>query len=173
MSEIEPLSAIGFINVSSNLEFYQIIVFEYLDMERYYFNLVEDIERFEEELYHLKNSMQRILDKEEIVVNDIRAKPKVIGVDLGFKEEPEEPYFTYFIYFKGKIRRGEENYYENIYDTLTAEYPFTAYWFFSPRFKVKRVDASGDVQIYGKNIIVIKVQEGEKISGYERIIFET
>ncbi|MCD6563901.1 MAG: hypothetical protein J7K23_08330 [Thermoproteales archaeon] len=172
MSDIEPLSAMGIINVSQNLEFYQTIIFEYLDIERYYFSISENIERLEEELYRLKLSMQQILDKEEVVVNDRRVRPKVIGVDLGFNEEPEEPYLSYFIYFKGKLKRKEENYYENIYENVTAEYPFTVYWFFSPRFKVKKVEASGDIQIFGKNIVVIKVQEGEKINGYERIIFE-
>ncbi|RLF08068.1 MAG: hypothetical protein DRJ64_01765 [Thermoprotei archaeon] len=172
MREIEPLSALGIINVTSNLEFYQTIIFEYLDRDRYYYALTENIEKLEEELYRLKVSMQQILNKEEVVINDKRVKPKVLGVDIGFKEEPEEPYLSYFIYFKGKLRRGEENYYENIYEELTVEYPFVAYWFFSPRFKILRVDASGDIQILGNNIIIIKVQEGEKISGYERIIFK-
>ena len=168
---LEPMSAMGVFTVTKNLEVYQIVVFEYFDDKRVYFSLTESIEDYEKELDRLADVMQKFLDEEEVVINDERVRPKVVGVDIGFKDMPEEPFITYFIFFRGKPRKGL-NYYENIYEGELAEYPITAYWYFPPTSKVVNVVASGDVSVLGDNIVVMRLAEGDRISGYEKIVFK-
>lgn len=171
MIDMEPLSATGLFTVTRDLEVYQVVIFEYFDDKRIYFSLAENLEDYEHELERLAQAMQGFLDEEEVVVNDERVRPKVVGVDIGFKDTPEEPFITYFIFFKGKPRKGT-NYYENIYEGELAEYPITAYWYFPLKTRVLSVEASGDVSIIGNNIVVMRLAEGDRISGYEKIVFE-
>lgn len=166
---IEPLYATGIFAVSRRLEIYQVVTFEYIDLERYYASLSENIEELDEEMGRLAVSMQNFLDSEDVILNGEKVRPKVLGVDLSFKE-PEEPCIVYFIYFSGRPRKGV-NYYENIYEGVAAEYPHIAYWYFPPGARIKSVDASGTVEVIGTNILIIRVVEGERISGYERIEF--
>lgn len=167
---VEPLHAYGFFSVSGRLEVHQVIVFEYLDYDRYYESIARDFEKLNRELTSAALNMQHYLDREEVVINGERVRPRVLGVNLGFRGDPEEPYLVFFIYFKGKPRKGL-NYYENIYEGEVAEYPFEAYWFFPPGAKVEEVECSGTSEIVGENIVVIRVEEGERIAGYERIVF--
>ncbi len=171
MNEIEPIHAIGIFSVTRRLEIYQTIIFEYLDLERYYASIIDDFNKLEKELDLLAHNMQALLDKEEVVINGKKVRPRVIGVDIGFKGEPEEPYIVYFIFFKGNPLKGV-NYYENIYEEEVAEYPFSAYWYFPLNSKIVNVEASGEAEIIGDNILIIRVNEGSKISGYEKIVFE-
>ena len=167
---VEPIHAYGFFSVSRSLEFNQIVIFEYIDYEGYYASLSKDMDRLSRELSKLAFNMQRYLDEEEVVINGERVKPRVIGVDLGFRGDPEEPYLVFFIRFKGKPREGE-NYYENVYDAEISEYPYEVYWVFPPGARVTAVECSGVSEIIGNNIVVIRVEEGERIAGYEKIVF--
>jgi len=170
VSEVEPLHALGFFAVTKDLEVFQTIVFEYYDPDRYYAQIAEDVERLESELEDLAASMQRLLDEEEVVLNGERVRPRVVGADLGFKGTPEEPFITFFVFFKGRPRRGL-NYYENLYAGEEAAYPYVAYWFFPPGSRISEVEASGSSEIINDNILVIRVAEGERIAGYEKIVF--
>jgi len=170
VGEVEPLHALGFFSVTKRLEVYQVVVFEYYDPDQYYASLIEDVEELERELADLAASMQGFLDKEEVVLNGERVKPQVTGVDLGFKGTPEEPFLTFFIFFKGKPKKGV-NYYENVYAGEEATYPYSAYWFFPPGSKIMEVEVSGRSEIINDNILVIKIEEGDRIAGYEKIVF--
>ncbi|MGC9096215.1 MAG: hypothetical protein ACP5II_03445 [Infirmifilum sp.] len=171
MEQLQPLSAMGFFHVTSKLEVYQSLIFEYFDPESYYSVLVEDEEELEKELKRLAAVMQDFLDEEEVIINGERVKPRVRAVDVGFKGSPDEVFITYFIFFKGKPLQGL-NYYENLYENETAEYPITAYWVFPPGSKIVNVQMSGDVIIISPNVLSVRLEEGEKIYGYEKIEFE-
>uniref|UniRef100_A0A7C3SL16 Uncharacterized protein n=1 Tax=Thermofilum pendens TaxID=2269 RepID=A0A7C3SL16_THEPE len=167
---LEPLSAIGFFSVSRRLEVYQVIVFDYIDASGEYAQIVEDEEKLHRELEILTANMQGFLDEEEVVINGERVRPRVLSVDVGFRGTPEEVYIAFFIYFKGKPVKGE-NYYENIYEEEVTEYPISAYWLFPPGSRVKSVEMSGDVALLAPNIVAVKLEEGERVQGYERIVF--
>ena len=172
MSEyVEPAYAQGFFTVSPTGLVYQIVIFDYYDPESYYYSLIEDEEALTTELEFLKDSMQAMLDQERVTINGVRTKPRVIDVDLGFKGSPVRPYLAFFILFKGDFKNGI-NVYENWYESEEAEYDFDAYWFFPPKAEVLEVEASGAMEIFGaRNILVISVKRGERISGYEKIVF--
>lgn len=167
---VEPIHACGFFTVSEGLEFNQIVVFEYLDYNRYYAGVSRNIERLNKELSELAYNMQVHLDKEEVVVNGERVRPLVIGANLGFKGNPEEPYLVFFIHFRGKPRKGI-NYYENLYEAEISEYPYEAYWVLPPNSKVSEVECSGVSEIISDRIVIMRINEGERITGYEKITF--
>lgn len=168
--DLEPISAVGFFTVSRRLEVRQIVVYDYLDTSGDYAKLMEDEESAQRELKMLARNMQRFLDREEVVINGARVRPRVVGVDVGFRGSPEDIYIVFFIRFKGKPTRGE-NYYENVYEDEVAEYPIAAYWFFPPRARIISVEMTGEIHMLGPNIVAVKVEEGERIHGYERIVF--
>lgn len=171
MSEsVEPIHAYGFFSVSESLEVSQIVIYEYIDYNRYYASIARDIDRLNVELERLAADMQHYLDREEVVINGDRLRPKVVGANLGFRGDPEEPYLAFFIRFRGRPRKGL-NYYENIYEEEVAEYPYEAYWFFPPNAKVEEVECSGVSEVIGGQIVIMKVEEGERVTGYEKIVF--
>jgi len=170
MSRVEPLSALGFFVVTRNLEVYQTVVFEYFDSEGEYARIADNEEELERELERLASAMQMYLDTEEVILNGRKVKPAVKAVDIGFKDSPEEVFVTYFIFFKGSPRDGV-NYYENLYEDEVAEYPITAYWYFPPGSRVLSAQMSGDVAIIAPDVLVARLDEGEKVFGYERIEF--
>ncbi|MEM0223078.1 MAG: hypothetical protein QXT33_05755 [Thermofilum sp.] len=170
MVDLEPISAVGFFAVSRRLEVHQIVVFDYLDTSGEYAKLMEDEESAQRELRTLTANMQSFLDREEVVINGMRVRPRVVSVDVGFRGSPEDIYIAFFIHFKGKPVKGE-NYYENVYEDEVAEYPIAAYWLFPPRSRVKTVEMSGEVIMLGPNVVAVKIEEGDRIHGYERIVF--
>lgn len=168
--EVEPIHAYGFFTVSEALEVNEIVVYEYIDYNRYYASVARDLDRLNRELEKLMSGMQHYLDSEEVVINGERVRPRVIGASLGFRGDPEEPYIVFFIQFRGRPRRGL-NYYENIYEEEEAEYPYEAYWVFPSNAKVEDVECSGTSEIIEGRIVTIRVEEGEKVMGYEKITF--
>ena len=64
--------------------------------------------------------------------------------------------------------------YENTYESVVAEYDYTAYWFFPPGSKVIEVVTSSRYDVFGStnNILVLWARMGEEIKGYEKIVFE-
>lgn len=170
MINLEPISALGFFSVSRRLEIHQVVVFDYIDTSGEYAKLMKDEESAQQELRMLAANMQSFLDKEEVVINGLKVRPRVVGVDVGFRGSPEDVYIVFLIYFRGKPVKGE-NYYENVYEDEVAEYPIAAYWLFPPRSRVKSVEMSGEVSMLGPNVVAVRIEEGEKIHGYERIIF--
>ncbi|MCX8180805.1 MAG: hypothetical protein N3E41_05480 [Thermofilaceae archaeon] len=168
---IEPVHAYGLFTVSESLEVHELLIFEYLDYDEYYDKLSRDLDKLNQELGKMIINMQKYLDLEELVINGERVKPRVIGANLGFRGTPEEPYLAFFVYFRGRPRKGL-NYYENLYEGEVAEYPYEAFWVFPPGAKIEEVECSGSAEFVGDNILVIRVEEGERIAGYEKIIFK-
>lgn len=167
---MEALSAVGFFTVTRRLEVYQTIVFEYFDAEGEYARIAEDEEKLEKELERLAAAMQSFLDSEEVVINGKRVRPRVEAVDVGFKGAPEEVFVTYFIYFKGSPKE-DVNYYENVYENEVAEYPITAYWYFPPGSSILSAQMSGEVILLSPNVLSVRLEEGERVYGYEKIEF--
>ncbi len=172
MEEITPVHAQGFFAVSEKGLVTQFVVFDYYDPEGYYGELVGDVEALEEELEALVESMQDFLDRERVLINGRRTRPRVVDADLGFRGTELRPFVTFLIQFEGEFRRGL-NTYENWYEKEEAEYDFEAYWAFPPGSRVVEVAASGLWEILGEGrLLVIRVHRGEEVEGYEKIAFE-
>ena len=150
------------------------LVFDYHDPLGYYDTILRNERLFNEEVNKLWVNMQSFLDEEEVMINGVRVRPRVVMIDIGFRGSKRRPYIVFAIRFRAPIKPGR-NVYENRYESEIAEYDYVAYWIFPPGSKVLEVNmGQGDEEwdIVGKNIVVIYGYRGKRTGGYERIVFE-
>ncbi len=172
MREPEPIHAQGFFSVSRRGDINQIIIYDYYDPDYYYLRLAHRPIEYEKEITRLASNMQYFLDQEEIIVNGQRVRPIVKTVSIEHRGVAEIAYITFIVYFKGKFRKGL-NTYENKYEAETAEYDYEVYWIFPPRSRIVEVDIAADYEVLGdNNILLFWVRKGDRINGYEKIVFE-
>lgn len=171
--QIEPMYGQGLFFVGWNYIAYY-LVFDYHDPLGYYDTILRNERLFNEEVNKLWVNMQSFLDEEEVVINGVRVRPRVVMIDIGFRGSKRRPYIVFAIRFRAPIKLGR-NVYENRYESEIAEYDYVAYWIFPPGSKVLEVNmGQGDEEwdIVGKNIVVIYGYRGKRTGGYERIVFE-
>jgi len=171
MARVEPIHAQGFFIVSRRGDINQIVIYDYYDPEHYYLNLLHRPLDYEEEIKKLAANMQYYLNQEKVLINGERVKPIVKTVSIEHRGFAEIAYITFTIYFKGKLHKGL-NTYENIYEAEKAEYDYEVYWIFPPRSKVVEVDIAAEYEVLGDgNILLFWVRKGDRIRGYEKIVF--
>lgn len=166
MSEVKPIYARGFFNMSFSGETNQLTVFYYYDRDEYYASL-KKIE-IKNEIKKLKENMQYYLDQEEIRINGKRVKAKVMFVRFGLLSI-KYPFVEFLIRFRGELKKGV-NKYEDTYEEEIAEYPYEATWILPG--KVINSNIAGKVRIKN-NILFLKVKKGLKVGGTETIEFIT
>lgn len=170
---VEPVYAQGFFYVSLGYISYY-LVFDYSDPYGYYEAVLRDEKLFNNEVSKLLANMQTFLDGEQVVVNNVRVRPRVAMIDVVFRGSKRRPSIVFCIRFKAPVRIGL-NVYENRYGSEVVEYDYVAYWVFPPGSRILRVDmGSGGEEwdIVGKNILAIYGYKGRKTGGYEYIEFE-
>lgn len=172
MSEPVPIHAEGIFTMGVDGGVWESLIFEYLDKDRYYKNLLRDREGLLNELRTIMENMQGFLDEETIKINGEVVKARVIDVSLGFRGSFDRPYLEFYIYFKGNLRRGV-NRYEDYYEEEVAEYDYEIVWLFPPGFKIIEYEFAGEGSILGSgNILRLTVKKGLKVGNYESITFE-
>jgi hypothetical protein len=169
--EPEPLYAQGFFIMHETGLVDQILVFDYIDKDKYYWNLFRDRSRLEREKKMLMDNMQYFLDQEKVYINDKEAPPQVINIELGFRGKPILPYIVFNIVFSGELRRGV-NRYVDIYGEEEAEYDYTVQWLFPEGATVIEAKLGVDytVEASGRQL-VFHVKKGMRIGGREEIVF--
>jgi len=169
---IEPLHGMGFFLVRESGLIEQLILFEYYDPGEEYREITSSEELLEREKKNLSKNMQYFLDREEVYINGKRVFPRVIGVDIGFRESYKYPYVLFFIVFLGELKKGL-NTYEDRYEPETAEYPYSVYWVFPLKARVVKADLGVPYSLLGEGrILLFSVPKNTRIGGYERIEFE-
>ncbi len=169
---VQPVHGQGFFYVGYGYIAYY-IVFDYIDPLGYYDTVLRDDRLFEEEVSRLYYGMQELVDKEEVVVNGERVRPKVAMVDIGFRGRRDRVFIVFALRFNAPTRPGR-NVYENRYDRERIEYNYEAYWIFPPGSRILEVDmgtGSEDWDIVGGSVLAIYGRRGGETGGYERIVF--
>ena len=165
---VKPVFGYSFFNMS-HTEFSYYIVFEYEDPMKYYLAVMNNRDLYEEELDKLYNNMQDILDQEITKINNEVIRPRVVLVDIGFKESYDKPYILFRVASDIRLRPGR-NIYENIYEAAVAEYNYVSYWSFPRGAVIEDVEMDGTWE-KEDNSLIIYVRKGLRIRGYERIVF--
>jgi hypothetical protein len=116
--------------------------------------------------------MQSFLDEEIVRINGKRVFPKVVDVDIGFRGSEDRPYITFYIMFRGDLRRGV-NVYEDTYEPEVSEYDYTVTWVFTGGLTVLRayLGVNYDILADGK-LLIFSVPKGFTTPGYEKIEFK-
>ncbi len=169
--EPKPLYAHGFFTMHETGLVDQIVVFDYLDESRYYWNLKRDKDKFEREIRMLADNMQYYLDQEKVLINGVEAPPRVVDVEIGFRGKPELPYILFLIEFKGELKKGM-NLYENIYEEEIAEYEYIVLWNLPENAKFVKAELGVPYRVEpnGRSIF-FRVKPGVKVGGREAIYF--
>ncbi len=172
LEKLVPVYAQGFFTLSPT-GIYQVVIYEYIDREKYYHKIVEDDELYTDEIERLRTIIEDELAKELIKINEERAETIINGISIAFHESPEHVSLIFFVFIKGVIKNGI-NIYEDYYESTKAEYDYDAYWFLPPSWRILEVVASGRYDVYGptNNMLIISARRGDDISGYEKIVFE-
>lgn len=169
--EVEPIHAQAFFRVDREGLFTEILVFDYLDKENFYYKILEDERRYVDEMARLAVVMDEFLREEKIIINDERVEARVVMVNLEFRGAKELPTIIYIIEFKGELIKGL-NVYECYYEEGVAEYDYEIYWIFPEDAEVVEVNLSGEHEILNSRILVSSVRRSEKYNGYEKIVFK-
>ncbi len=169
-SNVIPIYAQGIFTVSKSGYINQIIVFDYYDPGGYYRKVVSDGTLYNEEMNKLALNMQSFLNEEEVLVNNVRVRPKVRSVSLGFRGSYRYPYVLFVIGFKIPLRKGE-NTYVNKYEAEVAEYNYEVLWVFEEGMRVTYVNVGFEYDLMGDRILMFSVSKGMNTPGYEEIRF--
>ncbi|BEP17761.1 hypothetical protein PYJP_11130 [Pyrofollis japonicus] len=170
---VTPVHGQGFFYVGYGYIAYY-IVFDYVDPLGYYDAVLRDEKLFEEETAKLAYNMQELVDREEVMVNGERVRPRVVLVDIGFRGKKSQVFVVFGLRFRAPIRSGR-NVYENRYEAEPIEYNYEAYWVFPPGSRIIEVDmgpGSEDWDIVDNNVVAIYGRRGGRTGGYEKIVFE-
>ncbi len=168
---IEPIHADAFFTLDNSGRFTEILIFDYFDKERFYYELMKDEEAYRKEMERLIDSMNYLLQQEEVYVNDERVEVEVSMINLEFRGAAELPSIIYILEFSGKLRDGS-NIYECRYESGVAEYDYEVYWVFPSDVEIIEANLSGETEILNKRLLVSSIRRGEIYNGYEKIIFK-
>ncbi|WP_054857494.1 hypothetical protein [Vulcanisaeta sp. JCM 16159] len=172
MSEPVPIHAEGIFTMGVDGGVWENLIFEYLDKDHYYRDLLRNREGSLNELRTVMRNMQGFLDEETIKINDEIVRARVIDVSLGFRGSFDRPYLEFYIYFKGNLRKGI-NKYEDYYEEEITEYDYEIVWLFPPGFRIIEYEFAGEGSVMGGgNILRLIVRKGLKVGNYESITFE-
>lgn len=167
---IEPIHADAFFTLDNSGRFTEILIFDYFDRERFYYELMKDEEAYRKEMERLIDSMNYLLQQEEVYVNDERVEVEVSMINLEFRGAAELPSIIYIIEFRGKFKSGL-NVYECRYEPGVAEYDYEVYWVFPLNVEIVEANISGEKEILNKRLLISSVRKGEKYNGREKIVF--
>ncbi len=168
MAEVTPVYAQGFYVVTPGVV-NMVIIFDYLDRERYYYKLIKSGE-VGREIPTLWENMQRFMDEEVVKINGQKTRPVVRDVYIGIRGSPDRPYIVYLGSFPAPLRTGE-NIYENHYGEEIAEYDYEAVWLFPQNVEIIEWHFGGVVETPEPNILKVYVSRGTEVGGREYIKF--
>lgn len=167
---MEAIHAQSFFTIGLGGVFQQVLIYDYFDEEHHYYRLLEDEEEYRVEMERLIDSMNGLLSEEEVRINGEKTGAEVLTVSLDFRGAPELPTLTFYIEFKGRLRKGV-NEYLCLYDSGTAEYDYEVFWFFPHGVRILEVEMSGEHEVLGERMLFSWVRRGWRYVGREKIRF--
>jgi len=167
---VRPLYGQGFFHVCWGVIWYT-IVFDYDDPEGEYWRLLWGGE-WKGEVEELASRMQEFLDEERMIINGEEARAIVEHVYIDVRGEVERSTAVFQVRIPYKPRRGR-NTYEDYYKPERAEYPYTVTWIMPECGRILDYEMPGEARLGGGGrILEVRVRAGERIPGYESLVFE-
>ncbi|MFX1565564.1 MAG: hypothetical protein ACFFCH_06200 [Promethearchaeota archaeon] len=166
---VNPLFASSVFSISSNLEVYQVINYDYSDPERVYAEILEDEEAVEAEIAKIHSNMAEFLAAEKVYINGNRVKQEIIHVDIGLRGTPEIAYFQWIIHFQGTPRK-DENILASDVELEEAEYDIEVLYLFPTGTKILEVITPMESEIR-EPLLFVWAQNGDLVGGHESVRF--
>ena len=169
MSEV-PLNAEADFYVSKN-GISELLVYNYLDEKNVYQKLCAS-ENYDNEMNRIKDNMQFYLDQDTVLINHEEKRMKLSEVDLKFKDGlPEYPQLNFMILIRCTLKDGN-NVIEFDMEDEIAPYDFLIKYHFPHGSKIVEVESLLSFKIIDNNKIIMTAKKGDRVGGYEKIIFK-
>ena len=166
---VQPLFASSVFSISSQMEVYQVINYDYRDSDKVYEKILEDEEALQIELEKIHSNMAEFLAAEKVYINGSRVEQKIVHVDIGLRGTPEVAYFQWVIQFQGKPL-AEENVLASDVEEEAAEYDIEVLYLFPTGTKILDVDTPMMYEIRGP-LLFVWAQKGDVVGGHEAVRF--
>ncbi len=167
---MKPVFGYCYFTVDRLGQFTEVIVFEYIDENQEFAEILSDHLKLREELTKVRENMQFFIDAEEVKVNGKRVRPRIIKALAGTAGDPCRPYISFIIRFRGILKPGL-NVYEDRYEKDVAEYDYTVTWVLPPGSRVVEAEFGFKYEVGPDNVISFSVPKGSSTPGYEKILF--
>jgi hypothetical protein len=166
---VQPVFVSSIFTISSNLEVYQVINYDYSDPERVYAEILEDEEAIETEIAKIHSNMAEFLAAEKVYINGNRVVQEIVHVDIGLRGTPERPYFQWVIHFEG-ISRKDENILASDVETEKAEYDIEVLYLFPSDTQILEVITPMEYEVRGP-LLFVWARKGDLVGGEESVRF--
>lgn len=167
---MKPVFGYCYFTVDRSGQFTEVIIFEYVDEDQEFAEILSDNLRLREELTKVRENMQSFIDAEEVRVNGKRVRPRIIKTLAGIAGDPCRPYISFIIRFRGALKPGL-NVYEDKYEEDVAEYDYMVTWVLPPGSRVVEAEFGFKYEVGPDNVISFSVPKGSSTPGYEKILF--
>lgn len=157
------------------LHFVNRIIYDYKDLGSHgksnsYYDFLYIKEHFSQEVNLYWANLQTFLDLEINTINNVAAPQQIIHCNIVFREK-FHPSVHWVIEFEGPCQEGL-NLYESITESEILEYPITAFYYFSPSFKVVKVSSDLSYELHASGqIIEFSGKKGDLTGEYDAISF--
>ena len=118
---VQPLFASSVFSISASCEVYQVLSYDYVDLNGVYQELLNNQLEFQKEVKKLRLNMAEFLAAEKVYINDQRVEQRILHMDIGLRGSAEVPYFQWVIHFQGIPSPGENSLKSDV-ETEIAEY---------------------------------------------------
>ncbi len=167
---VQPLFASSVFTISSELEVYQVINYDYSDPEGVYEKLLEDEEGLQIEVDKIHSNMAEFLAAEKVYINEKRVEQEIVHVDIGLRGSPEIPYFQWVIHFLGTPRSGENSLASDV-EVEEAEYDIDVLYLFPAGTRILGVETPMEYEIR-EALLFVWARKGDAVGGHEAVRFE-
>ncbi|MFX1467005.1 MAG: hypothetical protein ACFFA5_11090, partial [Promethearchaeota archaeon] len=146
------------------------LIYNYFDEKQVYQKLCAS-NNFDEEMDKIKDNMQYFLDQDRVLVNHEEKRMKLREVELKFKDRlPEYPQLNFMIIIRCKLKEGN-NVIEFYMEDEIAPYNFQIKYHFPHGSEIIEVESLLSFKIID-NKIIMAAKKGNRVGGYEKIIFK-
>ncbi|MFX1509088.1 MAG: hypothetical protein ACFFBR_02165 [Promethearchaeota archaeon] len=166
---VQPLFASSVFTISSNLEVYQVINYDYSDPEGVYAEILEDEEAVETEITKIHSNMAEFLEAEKVYINGTQVRQEIVHVDIGLRGTPEIAYFQWVIHFQGAPIK-DENILASDVETEVAEYDIEVLYLFPKNTRILEVITPMESEIRGP-LFFVWALKGDLVGGHESVRF--
>jgi hypothetical protein len=168
--DVVPVYGQGFFHVAQGVIYYT-IVYDYLEVDPSIRETLLSYKRRREEERYIVKRLQELMDEERTLINGREVRPVVDAARIELRTKKTHSATIHVRMEYEPI--GGKNAYENFYSPTRAPYDYIVYWIAPPGGKILSVDTQGRVEYEADGrIAVISVRRGERLSGYEAVVFQ-
>ena len=166
---VQPLFASSVFSISDSCEVYQVLSYDYVDLNGVYQELLNNQIEFQKEVKKLRLNMAEFLAAEKVYINDQRVDQRILHMDIGLRGSADVPYFQWVIHFQGTPSPGENSLKSDV-ETEIAEYDIEVLYLFPQGTQILDVITPMENEVRG-SLLLVWARKGDTVGGHEEVRF--